>query len=212
MAVITYVDGDKKAHVPDGSISGREEFHIERGAIHVFTNEDAKAKWLSSSGYGVYYRRGLAVLAQIRREMPSLKQSEESLAHVIKAEESAGRKAVERLLAKHKVAPENSTQFAKLMGKYVPENDGSALSIYLYDGPAYTGSWRWLRHGLQIAKLSWIGFDDMTSSLRVFGGHAVLCQHTWWGGNRAWFGGSSYCEQDLAGRWWDNRASSVFSF
>ena len=213
MAMTIYFNGEKQQ-----SLKGQdrpetfEEFRFVPNEIHIFTDEKAKVTWLNTTRYSIYYQRGLSVLSALRRDTPALKLKESELEKQFKREEATGRKRILSFLSKRNVKPVDPSEFTRVMSNYYPNGRARPLSTFLYDGAKYTGSWRYLRHGIEIPKFSWIGFNDKTTSLRVFGETTILCQLTWWHGNRAWFGGYPYQEYDLSGTWWDNRASSNLSF
>ncbi len=79
-------------------------------------------------------------------------------------------------------------------------------SAILFDGYNYTGAWKLVGKG----NLSWIGFNDRTSSFKMVFSVGFLAQHNDFKGRRYWTWGTHFFAPDLRTASFDNMASSVW--
>lgn len=206
-----YIDGMAASGsnaVPDDA----EGFCFEAGTMQIFTDEKKKAEWLNSTGYSVYYQRGLARVRDLKKRKAHLMTEEAKFSAALKAEEEQGRKLIEDLIRKHNVDPSDSKAFARFMPAYEPQSEPRQLSAYLYNG-VYTGSWRWVPNGAYIPYMGGLyGFDNKTTSVYAFGATLAMYNKAWFDGGSAWIGGHPFREQDFTGLWFNNRATSLVCF
>lgn len=82
-------------------------------------------------------------------------------------------------------------------------------SATLYDHGECGGSWRVLFTGVPYPNLSWIGFNDRASSVRLTAGIGMLTQHRWFRGRRVFVSGIATTCIPLAPLNFHNIASSA---
>lgn len=180
-------------------------------ARRCFTDVDKKVTWLNKSGYSTVYQRGLVLIegARKKKSVTDEKLAREKFAK----DELTGRQLVTTMLDELKIKPGDATALRRAIADYDPARGPKPLSTFLYDKRNFEGDWRYLRHGIQIPKLSWLKFNDKASSAYVNGETVILFRHSWFRGSRAWiFGYPFRQENDLSTKGMHNAASSLISF
>jgi len=205
-----FFNGSKKVNfdfdnIPDSA----DVFLEEKKTSLVFTKEKPMTKWLNSQGFSMYYKQGLIAINKGKKKL--LPKAENQLEKTIKGEEKKNRNKIKVFMRKNNVDVENPKSVRDFFENYDPTIGPHPLSIILYDGGRFTGSWRYLIRGMNIPVLGWIGFNDKTSSIRSFAQTTILCRNTWYGGTKYWLFAYPYKEQDFTNLWYNNRASSIIS-
>ena len=177
-------------------------FDTKAGVIRTFSDRKAFVNWAKDAGIAENIQDTIKKLEEIKARHEAIRISDRQQAALESqqtTEFATKQRAVDALLRKQRVSPENYGGLLKL------HKAGKLGSMIVYDPPGCVGNWAYFPPGLY-PKLSWFGWNDRISSLYNLGLLASLHQHTWFRGHRLWvtiFAGY----KDLG--WWNNRISSM---
>lgn len=151
-------------------------------SVFGFSSEAAFESWLAKSGLGIENAKAKALLARSPQTFTQAQENEVSALQARGAEEHA--RKLSQLLRDARISPDNPEAVQELIANYNPLAGPPVHSALLHEHINSQGQWRILPGGWVWPKLSWLGFNDVCSSVTCFMGGIHLFEHTFFKGRR----------------------------
>ncbi len=183
-------------------------------AVFGFSTEAQFEDWLASKPVTTHeYSKGKAILDRTPKRLTE--EAEKTLSEYQANAIKKYKADFEALLSQARIPRQDPDALTEFVTNYNPQKGPNVHSAFLYDGTGFMGSWIYLPKGWSYNKLSWFNFNDKCSSIRVYFGGAILCEHTHFGGRKVGaFGYPAKEVKDLGvfPFYFNNTASSVFTW
>lgn len=151
--------------------------------IFGFSSEAQFDAWLATKPVTAHeYSKGKAILDRTPKRL-----TEEAEKALSEFQANAIKKYVadfEALLSQARIPRQDPDALTDFVTNYNPQKGPNVHSAFLYDDTGFMGSWIYLPKGWSYNNLSWFNFNDKCSSIKVFFGGAILCEHTDFGGRK----------------------------